>query len=41
MKIRILLLSALLMASPFLRAEETDSLRTVQMDEVVLVATPK
>ena len=41
MKIRILLLSALLMASPFLRAEETDSLRTVQMDEVVIVATPK
>ena len=29
------------MASPFLRAEETDSLRTVQMDEVVIVATPK
>ena len=41
MKIRILLFSALLMASPFLRAEETDSLRTVQMDEVVIVATPK
>ena len=39
MKIQILL-TALLMASP-LMAEETDTLRTVQMDEVVVVATPK
>ena len=39
MKIQILL-TALLMASP-LMAEETDTLRTVHMDEVVVVATPK
>ena len=39
MKIQILL-TALLMASP-LMAEEADTLRTVHMDEVVVVAAPK
>ena len=41
MKIRILFLSALCVASSFLRAEEADSLRTMQMDEIVVVAAPK
>ena len=41
MKIRILLLGAVLSLPFTLRAVEPDTLRTVQMDELVIVAAPK
>ena len=41
MKIKLMFLGAVLAASFSLRAEEADTLRTVQMDELVIVATPK